>query len=66
MIFDREQPIVIYDSGDDLKRLKLPRWKSNDYIDGLVADMKRMNPGIEMVDLRKDADVEVRYEEAAQ
>ncbi len=64
MIFDKERPIIIYDVGGDKKRLKLPVWKSNDYIDRLVADLKPINPNIDVVDLRKDADVEVRYEEA--
>jgi hypothetical protein len=64
MIFDKERPVVIYDAGGDLKRLKLPVWKSNDYMDSLVADLKPINPNIDVVDLRKDADVEVRYEEA--
>ena len=64
MIFDKERPIIIYDVGGDMKRLKLPVWKSNDYIDRLVADLKPTNPNIDVVDLRKDADVEVRYEEA--
>jgi hypothetical protein len=64
MIFDKEQPLIIYDVGEDLKRLRLPVWKSNDYIDRLVADLKPINPNIEVVDLRKDANVEVRYEEA--
>lgn len=64
MIFDKERPIIIYDVGGDMKRLRLPVWKSNDYIDRLVADLKPINPNIDVVDLRKDADVEVRYEEA--
>jgi hypothetical protein len=64
MIFDKERPIIIYDIGGDMKRLKLPAWKSNDYIDRLADDLKPINPNIDVVDLRKDADVEVRYEEA--
>jgi hypothetical protein len=64
MIFDKERPMIIYNVGEDLKRLKLPVWKSNDYVDSLAADLKRMNPNIDIVDLRKYADIEVRYEEA--
>jgi hypothetical protein len=64
MIFDKERPVVIYNVAEDLKRLKLPVWKSNDYIDSLVADLKPVNPNIDVVDLRKNADIEVRYEEA--
>jgi hypothetical protein len=65
MIFDEERPVIIYNvGGGDMKRLKLPVWKSNDYIDSLVADLKPTNPNIDVVDLRKDADIEVRYEEA--
>jgi hypothetical protein len=64
MIFDKERPVVIYDAGGDLKRLKLPVWKSNDYLDSLIADLKPINPNIDVVDLRKDAGIEVRYEEA--
>jgi hypothetical protein len=63
MIFDKERPIIIYDIGGDMKRIKLPVWKSNDYIDRLVGDLKPINPNIDVVDLRKDANVEVRYEE---
>ena len=62
MIFDRAQPVVIYDDGGNLKRLKLPVWRSNDYIAGLVADLKRMNPNIVVSDFRESA--EVHYEEA--
>jgi hypothetical protein len=64
MIFDKERPLFIYSEGGDMKRLKLPVWKSNDYIDRLVADLKPINPNIDVVDLRKDANVEVRYDEA--
>jgi hypothetical protein len=64
MIFDGERPIIIYDVGGDKKRLKLPVWKSNNYIDRLVADLKPINPNIDVVDMCRDADVEVRYEEA--
>ncbi len=64
MIFDKERPVIIYDVGGDLKRLKLPVWKSNDYVDSLIADLKPINPNIDLVDLRKDAGIEVRYEEA--
>jgi len=64
MIFDKEQPIIIYNAGGELKQLKLPSWKSNDYIDSLIADLKRMNPNIHGSDLRKGTGVEVRYEEA--
>ncbi|HUL62709.1 MAG TPA: hypothetical protein VLT35_06565, partial [Methanocella sp.] len=64
MIFDRERPVVIYDAGGDVKRMRLPAWKSNDYIDRLAGDLKPINPNIEVVDLRKDAGAEVRYEAA--
>jgi hypothetical protein len=64
MICDKERPIVIYDTGGDVKRMRLPAWKSNDYIDRLVGDLKPINPNIAVVDLRKDAGAEVRYEEA--
>ena len=46
---------VIYDVGDDKKHLKLPTWKSNDYMDELVGELKRMNPGIAVSDLRHGA-----------
>ena len=64
MIFDQERPILIYNVSEYLRRLRLPAWKSHDYIGSLVADLKPMNPNIEIVDLRKSADVEVRYEAA--
>jgi hypothetical protein len=64
MIFDKERPILIYDVCGDMKRLRLPVWKSNDYIDRFVADLKPINLKIDVVDLRKEADIEVRYEEA--
>jgi hypothetical protein len=64
MIFDQERPIVIYDVGGEMKRLKLPVWKSNAYIDSLIGDLKPINPNIDVVDLRKDAAAEVRYEAA--
>ncbi|MGA9139735.1 MAG: hypothetical protein WBZ29_05900 [Methanocella sp.] len=59
MVFEKERPIVIYDSGDDKKRLRLPVWKNTDYIDDLIEELKRMNPSIVVSDLRPEAGGEV-------
>jgi hypothetical protein len=66
MIFDKERPVIIYNYGDELRQMKLPVWKSNDYIDNLVADLKPVNPNIDVVDLRKEAGVGVVYEPAGE
>jgi hypothetical protein len=62
MLFEKGGPVVIYDVGDDKKHMKLPTWKSNDYMDELVGELKRMNPGIAVSDLRHGAGEEVRCE----
>jgi hypothetical protein len=53
MLFSGEKPIVIYEWGGDMKRFRLPRWENAYYMDDLVVDLKRMNPGVEVVDMRK-------------
>ncbi len=58
MLFNSERPVIIYDLGDEKKQLKLPLWKSNDYIDDLIGELKRMNPSIAVSDLRPGADGE--------
>jgi hypothetical protein len=55
MLFSSERPVVIYDLGGDKKQLRLPVWKSNDYADDLIGELKRMNPGIVVSDLRPGA-----------
>ncbi|OPY28537.1 MAG: hypothetical protein A4E28_01470 [Methanocella sp. PtaU1.Bin125] len=53
MLFDKARPVIIYDAGEEKKRMKLPVWRSNDYADGLIEELKRMNPNIAVSDLRK-------------
>jgi len=62
ILFEKERPIIIYDEGDDKKRMKLPVWNSNHYADELVGELKRMNPNITVSDLRPGSCDEVAYE----
>jgi hypothetical protein len=55
MLFEKERPVLIYDEGEDKKRLKLPVWNSNHYADDLFSELKRMNPNITLSDLRPGA-----------
>ncbi len=65
MLFGKAGPVVIYDAGDEKKRIRLPWWKSNDYASDLVSDLKRLNPNISASDLRPGAAEEVAPAPAA-
>lgn len=56
MLFNSEKPVIIYDYSDDKKRFILPGWEKGYYIDDLILDLKRINPGIQVVDMRTHED----------
>ena len=61
LLFRGERPIIIYEKSGVKKELRLPRWESSGYADDLLADLRRMNPNIEVLDTRIKEDEEGRF-----